>query len=141
MTIYNTETLFRAIRQTITPINRESGLVQHAERELKAIGEEQEVIDGYLKMLTVFADMGHSGASAMFFIDVLNKVIRFENLGPLTNDPDEWMDVGEMSGFPFWQSRRCSEAFSTDGGQTYYLLSDGSHDGNIVKTYESETKA
>jgi hypothetical protein len=122
-------------------INRESNLVQHAERELKAIGEEQEFIDGYLKMLTVFADMGHSGGSASVFIPTLNALLNFKNLGPLTKDPDEWMDVGEMSGFPFWQSKRCADAFSTDGGQTYYLLSDGSHDGNIVKTYESETKA
>jgi hypothetical protein len=121
-------------------INRESNLVQHAERELKAIGEEQEFIDGYLKMLTVFADMGHSGGSASVFIPTLTALLNFKNLGPLTNDPDEWMDVGEMSGFPFWQSKRCADAFSTDGGQSYYLLSDGSHEGNIVKTYQSEQK-
>jgi hypothetical protein len=121
-------------------INYESGLVQHAARELKILGEDQDFVDGYLKMLTIFANMGHSGGSASVFIPTLDALLRYKNLCPLTNDPDEWMDVGHISGFPFWQSKRCPEAFSDDGGQTYHLLSDGSNSQKKIKIYQSEQK-
>lgn len=45
------------------------------------------------------------------------------HIAPLTDDPDEWLHVdGDI-----WQSRQCAEAFSNDGGKTYYLLSEGGH--------------
>ncbi len=48
-------------------------------------------------------------------------MLQFKNLRPLTNNPDEWMDVGDNC----WQSCRNPEAFSLNGGITYYLLSEG----------------
>lgn len=132
--------LFKRKSKYRVDINRNSRLVQHAERELTAIGEDPEFIDGYLQMLTIFAEMRHSGGSASVFIPTLNALLNFKNIGPLTNDPEEWMDVGEISGFPFWQSRRCSDAFSTDGGLTYYLLSDGANSENQTPIYTSENR-
>ena len=41
----------------------------------------------------------------------------FEPLGPLTDDPDEWVEVADG----LWQSRRKSSAFSCDGGKTYHV--------------------
>ena len=52
---------------------------------------------------------------------------------PLTDDPYEWQYHGEDlwgSKEGIWQNKRNSEAFSNDGGQTYYLLSE--NDPNLL---------
>ena len=105
-----------------------SNLVEHARRELTHIGEEPEVIEGYLKVIQAFADMDHSGGSAAVAIPVLNRLFQFKELSPITDNPDEWHDHGpEMwdGEHHIWQNRRNGEAFSSDGGKTYYLLSEG----------------
>lgn len=102
-----------------------SNLVNHARRELEILGEEPETIKGYLKVIQAFADMGHSGGSASVAIPVINELLQFNNLKPLTNDPKYWMEVGKaMGGEEVWQSTRRSDAFSNDGGETYYCLDE-----------------
>lgn len=102
-----------------------SNCVNHARRELELIGEEPETVEGYLRMIQIFSDMGHSGGSAYFFIPTLTRLLQFKNLRDLSNDPEEWMEIAEEIGGPsLWQNRRCSEAFSNDGGKTYTLLSE-----------------
>ena len=106
----------------------DSNLIRHAVKELETIGEEKSVIVGYLKMIEVFVEMGHSGGSASVFIPTLTSLLNFTNLKPLTNNPDEWTcHSEEVSGVRdgLWQSKRNGEAFSLDGGKTYYLLSEG----------------
>lgn len=108
-------------------------LLEHARFELELIGEEEETIQGYLNVIQAFANMGHSGGSASVAIPVINELLQFHNLTPLTNDPDEWLFHGEDvwgAGGGVWQNRRNSEAFSNDGGKTYYLLSEGGNDQN-----------
>lgn len=102
-----------------------SNLVDHAQRELALIGEEPEVVDGYLEVIGAFARMGHSGGSAAIAIPTINRLLQFKNLAPLTDDPDDWIAVGNG----LWQNRRDSEAFSEDAGQTYHLLSERRHRG------------
>lgn len=106
----------------------ESNLVAHARRELESIGEEPETIAGYLKVIQAFSDMGHSGGSASVAIPTINQLLQYKPLGPITNDPDEWFnhgkDMGGRPGEDFWQNKRDGEAFSNDGGKTYYLLSE-----------------
>lgn len=97
-----------------------SGLVDHARRELELLGEDPDTTRGLLRVLRAFADMGHSGESAAVAIPMLERLLRFENLTPLTDDPAEWNLVDDG----LWQSRRCSEAFSRDAGKTYYRLSE-----------------
>jgi len=120
-----------------------SNLVEHARRELEILGEDQETIDGYLKVIQAFADMGHSGFSASVAIPTINTLLQFKNLKPLTDDPKEWMLIGEDV-WPgedrIWQSLRDSEAFSNDGGKTYYLLSEGAHNRHRDPLHESAKK-
>jgi len=99
-----------------------SNLVTHARRELELIGEDPEVIEGYLRVVAAFSAMGHSGGSAMVAIPTLNRLLQFQELSKLTDDPDEWVDHTEISGYPFWQSVRSPGAFSRNGGKTYYHL-------------------
>lgn len=104
-----------------------SNLVEHARVELTRLGEEPEIIEQYLRIIQAFADMGHSGYSAEVATLTLNNLLQFKNLMPLTNDPSEWEYHGpKISGHEggLWQSKRNSEAFSENGGKTFYLLSE-----------------
>lgn len=99
-------------------------LVEHARRELELLGEEPDTIDWFCRVIEEFASFGHSGGSAFVCIPLLNDLLQFKNLTPLTDNPDEWEDMSEMSGYPVWQNKRNSEAFSEDGGKKYSLLSE-----------------
>ena len=70
-----------------------------------------------MDLVDVFVEQGHSGASSAVVAYAFHRLIMFEPLGPLTDDPDEWMKVADG----LWQSRRQPRAFSQDGGKTYRL--------------------
>jgi hypothetical protein len=107
-----------------------SNIVAHARRELELIGEAPDVIEGYLKVMQAFADMGHSGGSAMIAIPVITQLLRQKPLGPLTDYPADWQyhdaqTWGDPEGKGIWQSRRDGQAFSEDGGKTYFCFQEG----------------
>lgn len=101
-------------------MNEESNLVAHARHELNLIGNGPMIDDHVLEIVKIFSEQGHSGYSAMYTINLITKLLSFENLAPLTNNPDEWVDV--LDGM--WQNKRNSAAFSNDGGKTYTLTTD-----------------
>jgi len=108
-----------------------SNLVSHAERELKLAGMFDKDSDyggalgkAVLRTVKSFSKEHFSGMSAGICIQLLEKLLRFENLTPITDDPKDWIDRTEESGCPIWQSKRNSELFSTDGGKTYYSIGD-----------------
>lgn len=106
------------------PPMEESNLIRHARRELELLGEEEAMIDGYLRMIQIFAGMGHSGGSASVFVPTLNALLQFQNLKPLTDDPDEWTYHDENMGGPLWQNKRNPAAMSKDGGETYTFVDE-----------------
>lgn len=117
-----------------------SNLVIHARRELELIGEEPDTIEGYLKVIQAFADMGHSGGSASVAIPVIGRLLRYENLAPLTDDPADWMKIADemCGGEDLWQNRRCSRMFSTDGGKTYTDVDDRAEPRTVHVSQEGE---
>ena len=121
----------------------ESNLVAHARRDLIILGEDRGTIRGICKVVQAFADMGHSGSSAHATTQYLERLLRFKPLTDLTDDPSEWIDrhAEGMTQSPLWQSRRNSEAFSTDGGKTYYLLSEQQAAGDIATTPLHQSKS
>ena len=94
----------------------------HAERELDHIGMTDDGdMNGMMRkhllhMVNEFAEEGHSGFSASYAIQCLEKLLRFEPLSPLTGEDWEWRDVGEMYGEPVWQNMRCSRVFKNSTG-------------------------
>lgn len=116
--------------------HEDSPLVAHARRELRLIGEDDFVITGLCKVIRAFADMGHSGGSAPHAIAYLERLLRFQPLSELTDDPGEWIDrhADGTTPVPLWQSDRNPEAFSTDGGKTYTLLSEKEASGDVATT-------
>lgn len=115
-----------------TLTDEDSNLVQHAIRELDLIGEDENadydgmIRDAVLEIVRTFSRQGHSGYSAGYTLSLIERLLAFEPLSPLTDDPAEWHHVEEAAaGRPdVWQGKRNSAAFSNDGGKTYYLVSD-----------------
>lgn len=103
-----------------------SNLVNHAKEELERLGNDSDFNDGIIRIVQAFADMGHSGGSASYATPLINNLLQFKNLTPLTDDPSEWMHVGD----DMWQNRRNSEAFSNDRGVTHWILSEGANSSN-----------
>lgn len=106
-------------------------LVDYAKEELTRAGllDKDSDYDGMLgeaalEIIDVFSKQGHSGYSASAVTQIVEKLMRYEPLTPLTYEPDEWNDVSEMSGSPMWQNKRKSTTFSVDGGKTHYDLDD-----------------
>ena len=73
----------------------------------------------------LFAEQGHSGLSANITLQLLYELlVKGNTLSSLTNNPDEWMDVTEMSGYKLHQSKRKFSCFSDDNLNTYYDTND-----------------
>lgn len=114
-----------AIKLLVT--DGESNLAAHARHELERCGQAAEdpvYAESIVAAVAAFASYHHSGGSAAVAQEQLRRLLAFEPLSPLTDDPAEWIDRSVESGRPFWQSARDSKAFSEDGGKTYWTLED-----------------
>jgi hypothetical protein len=117
---------------------------KHAWTEFRATGwvdennkfndEMQEAICNHvLKLLDVFHDEGHSGSSALYAIDLFEKLAKFEPVVPLTGEDWEWSDVSEYGGRdggPLFQNKRCGRVFKDN---------DGSYDIDGIVWYDWHT--
>lgn len=125
-----------------------SSIKEHAEREMRAAGLYDSdadygtmIPDAVMELVDRFAAQGHSGGSASMVLAIFLKVATQQNLTPLTDNPEEWHFHDEsVAGFDggFWQNNRNGEAFSHDGGKTYYLLSEGGSAINRTPLHTSE---
>lgn len=110
-------------------MTRKSNLRLHAEHELELLMAstpedaremQQAMHDGLLRMVDTFCEEGHSGSSAGYALALLQKLLRFEPIAPLTGADDEWHDVSAASGGrAMWQNKRCSRVFKSDDGRAY----------------------
>ena len=127
----------------MTSTATDSPLVAHARRELTLAGllDKDYDYDGMLgeaalQLVETFAAQGHSGMSAFATVDLAQRLMSYEPLTPLTNDPAEWNHISDdMAGRPdLWQSTRKPDAFSNDGGKTYKVTdSDEVHISALAK--------
>lgn len=108
-----------------------SNLIIHAERELKLAGLFDKDSDykgalggAVMELVKVYAKQAHSGASASMVRGLFVQVANFENLTPITPDPEEWQNVAGMSGVPMWQNKRNPAYFSDDGGKTCWHVDE-----------------
>lgn len=107
--------------------DEDTNLVAYARDEMRRAGLYDDdsdyggmIPDAVIDVVRAFSRAGHSGGSAALVTAILERVLRFQPLTPLTSNPDEWMEVGEG----LWQSKRQPSVFSHDGGQTWHDLDD-----------------
>ena len=105
---------------------KKSNLEIHAIRELELAGmfDKDADYNGALakqivKIVRLFSSQEHSGGSAQITISILEKLLRFKTLTPLTSEKDEWIKI-ENSKDKLWQSKRNPKFFSINGGKTWY---------------------
>lgn len=92
-------------------------LLNHAKSELDRIHKDedgmQELINNdILEIIKVFEDQGHSGFSASYAINALERLLNFKPLTPLTGEDDEWFNPGiVIDSETLYQNKRCSSVF------------------------------
>lgn len=71
-----------------------------------------------LHMVDEFSKEGHSGFSAAYAAQILEKILRYEPLSALHGGDDEWNDVTHYhgDGGTLYQNKRCSHVFKDDNG-------------------------
>lgn len=104
-------------------------VVQHAKRELELAGlfDKDSDYEGgigraVMSLIKVFAKQSHSGFSAYQTLNIFNTVASYENLTPVTSDPEDWNDISDIYDEPMWQCKRNSALFSKNGGKTWYSV-------------------
>lgn len=99
-------------------------LVEHAKRELDLLQSEADsdepgggddfqraINEHLLSMVALFAEEGHSGGSASYSIGMLQRLLSYEPITPLTGADGEWMEVADG----MEQNTRCSRVFREKG--------------------------
>lgn len=92
-------------------------LTSYAEAELARISHDEDGMQDFmdknvLEIVKIFEEQGHSGFSASYALSVLERLLRFKPLTPLTGEKDEWNDTGRGS----LQNKRCSSVFKKSDG-------------------------
>ena len=98
-----------------------SDLISFAKSELDIVGMKEDdseisnraMREHILKMVEVFSDEDHSGFSANYAVAILQKLLRFEPLSPLTGEDSEWNLISEKENL--YQNKRCSYVFRENG--------------------------
>ena len=131
-----------------------SNLIKYAEHELDIIGmKDGDDLDGamrkhLLKMVKLFSEEGHSGFSASYAIQCLEKLLKYEPLSPLTGKDDEWVEIAEdmTIGGKLWQNKRCyrvfkdgNGAYDSEGKVFWEWMTDD--EGNKFKSYFTSSKS
>ena len=80
-------------------------------------GPDKWLREGVLKLLEVFSDEGHSGASAPYAVSIFSRLASWKPLSPLTGAEDEWSEPIDDEGRQ--QSRRCPSVFREASGEAY----------------------
>ena len=126
-----------------------SALYEYAKKELERIEKgcedkeslsmQQTIDKNILELINVFSNQHHSGFTATYVIDILQRLLHYKPLTPLTGEDDEWEDVTSYGyDTPTFQNKRCSavfkddrgaywvegKIFSSDLGHTWYTNSD-----------------
>lgn len=104
-----------------------SNLLKHAADELDRIGLTENSSDEMnrmmrkhiMEMMQKFADEGHSGGSAAYATEILNKLMVFKPLSPLTGEDDEWIKHDYGVEKPVYQNIRRSTVFKEEDGTAY----------------------
>lgn len=112
-----------------------SSSVEYAKSELARItkdgdGLQNAINKNIIDIIELFASQGHSGFTAEYAMSILERLLRFKPLTPLTGEDDEWTEVSDKMGQGCFQNKRCSSVFKTTDAQ-----------GNTIEVYDIDAIA
>lgn len=103
-------------------------LIEFAQKELELIEtnckdkdelEGQKLINkNIMQVIKTFSEQGHSGFSANYALNILDKLLRYVPLTPLTGDDDEWTELNYGDDISY-QNKRCPSVFKDKNGNAY----------------------
>lgn len=124
---------------------KESNLVKHARRELRLAGMFDddanfgpEFAEHIVGVVAKISEGGHSGGSIELLRGILNELLQYRPLTPISSDPEEWaLRSGEQYGYPedLWQNKRDPSAISNNGGRTWFYVDRGPVDGEHIYSH------
>lgn len=96
------------------------GLIEYAKSELDRLGKDkdgmQEMMNrDILEIIEKFGEQGHSGFSANYAIQVIERLLRWKPIKPLTGEDDEWSEALSFKDL-IRQNKRCSSVFKYEDG-------------------------
>ena len=102
-------------------------MIEYAKRELERIGKDEDgmqdmINKDILQIVKIFSEQEHSGFSAGYALSILERLLRFKPIKPLTGEADEWNEIRPGH----YQNKRCSSVFKETDGTCYDI------DGIIV---------
>jgi len=102
---------------------RHGNLLSHAESELSRLLPPGDTMNDAmrvdaLEMVLLFSTQGHSGFSAGYARGLLDQLLAFKPLTPLTGADDEWVMLN-YGGDMVAQNKRCSHVFRRTDGTAY----------------------
>lgn len=98
------------------------GLIEYAKSELGRIPKDEDGMQDLmnkdiLEVIRIFSEQGHSGFSASYALSILDRLLRFKPISPLTGDDDEWGKPYGEDGAR--QNKRCYSVFKNADGSCH----------------------
>ena len=95
-------------------------MIEYAKRELSKIPHDAEGMQDFmdkniLQIIEIFMDQGHTNHSAYYALSILERLLRFLPITPLTGEEDEWRELPHGG----YQNIRCSRVFKDTNGRAY----------------------
>lgn len=109
----------KIVERLLERLSKDSHIVTHGKRELRkqlngSEGPDKWMAENVVQLLQLFSIQGHSGMSAPYCRGVFERLAKWEPLGPLTGEDDEWVEVDK----DYYQNKRCPRVFK-HGGKAY----------------------
>lgn len=128
--------------------DKESNLVKHARRELRLAGMFDndadfgpEFAEHVVGVIAKISEGGHSGGSMELLRGLLNELLQYRPLTPISSAHEEWeLRRKEDYGYSehLWQNKRDPSAISNNGGYTWFYTDRGPIDGEHIYSHPDD---
>lgn len=106
-------------------------LIEFAKNELelleKSCGDDKEALAmqkaitrDVMQIVMTFVEQSHSGFSAGYILNLLDRLLRYKPVSALTGADDEWIDCSKL-GMQDMQNKRCPAVFKRPDGTAYWV--------------------
>ena len=107
------------------------GLLEFAQSELelleKSCGDDEEALKmqkmvtrDVMQIVQTFVEQQHSGFSAGYMLNILERILRYKPISALSGADDEWVDCSQF-GIDDMQNKRCPAVFKRPDGTAYWV--------------------
>lgn len=95
-------------------------LESDCEDDKEVLAMQKKVTSDIMQIIQTFIAQQHSGFSAGYILNILDRLLRYKPLSPLTGEDDEWLDCSEF-GMNELQNKRCMSVFKRPDGTAYWV--------------------